>query len=378
MRRLVLAAACAAFLTVLALPAGVSAKTIWLCKPGMAKDPCAPGLSTSVVSAASGKVVRTEHPKMQTRKRIDCFYVYPTVSDQKGLTAIRRIDPEERSIARFQAARYGQDCRVFAPMYRQVTLRGISAQESSKVTPAMRAKGYGDVVAAWKEYLRKYNHGRGVIFIGHSQGSFVLRQFLKNVVDPSVAARHRLVSAILLGGNVTVKKGSNTGGDFKHIPACRRPGQIGCVIAFSTFGGNPPSNAIFGVPSGRGTLPAKKGTVVLCTNPSVLARTAPRITPIYPSVPFAPGTIIGIATMAVGAPTYDVKTAWVSTPGAYRAACTQGRVRGLKITPLGASPKLKAIPDATWGLHLTDANIALGQLVPVAREQGRNWLRIRD
>ena len=35
------------------------------------------------------------------------------------------IDPEERSIALYQAARYSQHCRVFAPMYRQVTLAAL-------------------------------------------------------------------------------------------------------------------------------------------------------------------------------------------------------------------------------------------------------------
>jgi hypothetical protein len=28
-----------------------------------------------------------------------------------------------------------------------------------------------------------------------------------------------------------------------------------------------------------------------------------------------------------------------------------------------------AIPDATWGLHLTDASIALGNLVDIVRQQ---------
>ncbi len=191
MRLATLLAVLAAATLALALPAGASAKTIWLCKPGIAKNPCAPGLKTSVVSPTSGKTLRTYQPKAATNKRVDCFYVYPTVSDQKGLTAIRRIDPEERSIARFQAARYGQDCRVFAPMYRQVTLRGIGA-DAAKVTAAMQRKGYDDVVAAWKLYLKKYNHGHGVIFIGHSQGSFVLRQFLAKQIDPSAAMRAKL------------------------------------------------------------------------------------------------------------------------------------------------------------------------------------------
>ena len=51
------------------------------------------------------------------------------------------------------------------------------------------------------------------------------------------------MSALLLGGNVTVKKGKDVGGDFKHVRACRANRQIGCVVAFSTFKAQPPANS---------------------------------------------------------------------------------------------------------------------------------------
>jgi hypothetical protein len=65
------------------------------------------------------------HPKQVAHPAIDCFYVYPTVSDQKTGNANLHVDPAERSIALYQAARYSQYCHVYAPMYRQVTLDGI-------------------------------------------------------------------------------------------------------------------------------------------------------------------------------------------------------------------------------------------------------------
>ncbi len=71
--------------------------------------------------------------------------------------------------------------------------------------------------------------------MGHSQGTFVLRRMVREEVDPKPKVRRKLVSAILLGGNVTVRKGRDVGGDFKHIRACRSKRQLGCVIAFSAF-----------------------------------------------------------------------------------------------------------------------------------------------
>ena len=71
---------------------------------------------------------------------------------------------------------------------------------------------------AFKTYLKKYNHGRPFVLIGHSQGSFVLEQVIAKQVDSKPSVRKRLLSAILMGGNVLVKDGKAVGGTFKHIP----------------------------------------------------------------------------------------------------------------------------------------------------------------
>ena len=156
-------------------PAGASAKVVWLCKPGMRANPCEPSLTTTVFSPA-GERLGVRHVQRAKRRRADCFYVYPTVSDQQRPQATQVVDDVLRSIVLQQTARYSRDCRVFAPVYRQVTIQGLL--DPSTVTPKMRAQGYADVREAWRTYLRKYNHGRGVIFVSHSQGSFVLRELI--------------------------------------------------------------------------------------------------------------------------------------------------------------------------------------------------------
>ena len=96
----------------------LASKVVWLCKPGQRPDPCTPGLATTVY-APRFKQPKMVHPKQVKRPTIDCFYVYPTVSNQKGPLANLHIDPAERSIALYQAARYSQYCRVFAPIDRK-------------------------------------------------------------------------------------------------------------------------------------------------------------------------------------------------------------------------------------------------------------------
>ena len=117
------------------------------------------GLKTTYFSP-SGKKLRVGTPKADRPAKIDCFYVYPTVSDQPTAFATRAIDPEIRSIALYQAARYSQHCRVFAPVYRQATVaglggirrdlrRGASAPTTTCAAPGARTCGSSTRAAAW-------------------------------------------------------------------------------------------------------------------------------------------------------------------------------------------------------------------------------------
>lgn len=340
----------------LAFPsAAPAAEPVWLCKPGIANNPCEPSLRTTVVSP-SGQTLRVKDVRRARHPKVDCFYVYPTVSDQPTGNANLNIDPELRSVALYQAARYSQLCRVFAPVYRQVTIAGILGGAGGNFQLA-----YSDVLNAWQTYLRRHNHGRGVVLIGHSQGTFHLTRLAREQIDPSPSRRRKLVSAVLLGGNVTVAQGRDTGGSFQNIRACRFRLQIRCVVAFSTFNAPVPANALFGR--------AGPGRQVLCTNPAALRGGSPPLKSIIPTEPFAPGTAIGIGTTLVGFTVPAVSTPWIET-AAFKGACSSANgANVLQIAGLPGAPTLRAIPDASWGLHLVDANIALGNLVDVVRAQ---------
>jgi hypothetical protein len=366
----------AAILVVCGLAAtSAMAETVWLCKPGLSNNPCTSSEETTVEHGNGSSSI--ENPQPASNPPIDCFYVYPTVSSQLSENATLAIGPEETQIAIDQASRFSQTCKVYAPIYPQLTLAAIT--KAGGVTAAAAEKAYLGVLSAWQEYLAKYNEGRGVVLIGHSQGALLLEQLIKEQVDPSPALRKQLVSAILLGGNVLVPKGKTVGGSFANVPACQATGQTGCVVAYSSFLGEPPEGADFG----RVDSPLLKETVteeeaskleVLCVNP----------------VPFVQGT--GVASLqryesttpfpGLLGPDFQAPTGstpWVSMPEQYSGQCERANgASWLQLTDIGpeGDPRelIKETLGPLWGTHLEDVNVALGNLVQLTGIQSRAYL----
>ena len=363
-------AACAgAVAVVVSVGAGVPASTpasaqgsptVWLCRPGLKNNPCESSLTTTVVNPNGKKT--TQRAAEAKDPPVDCFYVYPTVSAQTTVNANLNIDPELIAVAENQAARFSQVCRVYAPVYPQLTLSAIGGGASAEA----RATAYAGVLSGWKEYLAKYNKGRGVVFIGHSQGSGMLIQLLKTEVDPNPKLRRQTVSALLLGGNVTVPEGKKVGGDFQNIPACRSAKETHCVVAYSTYAQQPPPDGLFGK-TRVGAGPGGSNLQVLCVNPTLFTGTG-SLQPYFRTKAF-PGPI----GAAAGEPP-SASTPWVEYPKLYSAQCQQGNgFTWLQVTDVGKPGAPRYQPRGTlppnWGLHLGDVNLALGNLVGIARQQ---------
>ena len=349
----------------------------WLCRPGHQPDPCVTDLTATVVPE-SGPATE-QHASVAADPPTDCFYVYPTVSTQSGVTADLHVDPAENAVARTQASRFSQACRVWAPMYRQITVTGLTAGAR---TAAAAVTAYAGVLAAWQDYLAHDNHGRGVILIGHSQGAGMLIGLLRRQVDDVPATRRLLVSAMILGGNVTVPVGQTVGGSFQHVPACTSDTQTGCVIAYSSFDQPPPADSLFGRP-GQGVSNLSSGAPtaglqVLCTNPADLAGNA--ATPLSPYFP-SRALLAGLGGLGGLTPPV-VRTSWVTEPKLYTGQCrSQGGATWLQvsapITPGDTRTVVSQTLGPTWGLHLVDVNIALGDLVDLARTESAAYVARR-
>jgi hypothetical protein len=340
--------------------------TVWLCKPGLAGNPCEGSLDATVVEANDASRVEPAVPAVNPP--IDCFFVYPTVSQQKTVNADLTIEEEERGVAVAEAARFSQVCHVYAPMYRQLTLAALA--RPSQITLAAVLLAYNDVYEAFGRYMTHYNAGRPIVFIGHSQGAVMLTALLRSEVDPKPEVRRLLVSAILLGGNVTVPVGKPVGGDFDNIPACSSATETGCVVAYSSFDRTPAPNAIFGRADSSLRLLPRDSTeplAVLCVNPAAPGGSTGNLEPYFPTAGL--DLFLGSA-----APAITISTPFVTYPNLYSAHCAGGGgATWLQIDRIGGAsdrrPSVASVSSVTSGLHVLDVNISLGNLVNLVRSE---------
>lgn len=340
----------------------------WLCRPDHPRA-CASDLDATVV-AADGTLSREEF-QANPDAPIDCFYVYPTVSLDETPNSDMEAGPEEMSVINGQFARFGEVCRTFAPLYRQVTLTALRAGLSGGSMNVDRELGYNDVVAAWNHYIENDNDGRGVVLIGHSQGAGVLTRLLAREIDGKPIQK-QLVSALILGSSgITVPDAQGKGGTLNDIDACRSADQVGCVVQFASFRSTvpPPENSLFGRPrEGDGKS--------LCTNPADLSGGAGKLDAYLRNDPDTEWV----------KPARDIDTPFVKVPGMLTAECVdRGGLSFLEVT-VHADPKDPRADDiagdvitngevqAGWGLHLIDVHLAMGNLIDLVASQSQVYL----
>lgn len=341
----------------------------WLCRPGHDALCTVPTAVTSIAADNSQTVVTR---KAGAAPGIDCFYVYPTVSSAPtGNSSMVPGADEQRAVAN-QFAPFASVCRPFAPVYRQVTVAGLERRLGDKSIEIDPELPYHDVAAAWQHYLREDNHGRSVVLIGHSQGSRVLARLIAEEIDGK-PAQALLAAAIIPGFNVEVPAGADMGGTFKHIPLCRSGEQSGCIVSYVSFRAEtpPPPSARFG----RTT---QAGMQVACTDPTLLAGT--------PVDMMLPVGVMQLGDPVQWSPLHDaVKTPFFAMPGMVQVQCmhdAHGVYLAVSMTARDPGDKRPTdIPGDllvrgqlvySWGLHLVDLNLMLGNLVTFVGQHDPN------
>ncbi|WP_348789322.1 DUF3089 domain-containing protein [Leifsonia sp. NPDC080035] len=388
------------------------AQPVWLCHPGDPASACGDAtgrypdgtsvpLSTTVAAGTSTTVVQ---PATGGEPPVDCFYVYPTVDilPNPALmigSAAPSARDDEVAVLLAQIGPLTGLCRVFAPLYRQSTLLQLALSGATGGDP-YPGPGFADVQQAWDDYWTHDNidpatgERRGVIILGHSQGSVAVEELLQHSVDGNAAATAQLVSAVILGGQVQVPidaaagGGSDPASTFQRLPVCGpqpRGVPTGCVIAYSSYD----------QPSGRapvsGSLAANldAGHRIACVNPSAVlsGATADAATPLDPILPtrtLVRGSLIApngaLSHLLIGYTLPSDPTGYRAAPGALTGRCAFAGDANTNTSWLQVEDPAGMLPDTSTsalGLHVVDYNVDLGGLRALLAAQTAQWAQTR-
>ncbi|WP_174299881.1 DUF3089 domain-containing protein [Caulobacter sp. S45] len=329
----------------------------WVCRPGE-ETACTTGLDAMVITADGARTPQTFQPAADPP--IDCFYVYPTVSQEPTAYADMAASPEVVATVRSQAGRLTSRCRLYAPIYRQLTSAGLDQILGSN-RPIDWSRPYADVRAAWRWYMAHDNHGRGVVIVGHSQGTILLQQLIAEEIDGKPAQK-RLVGAFLAGDPaLSVPHGARVGGTFKSTPLCAAAGEVGCVYVWADYvADDADAHRLFGHSPGG-------GLVAGCVSPA------------------APGGGAGSLKAYLAKPEEapDGDPPWIELVGQLSAQCqadAQGHVVRVSVLPGRYQARLTARLERSasgsgWGLHRLDMGLPQGNILDVLAAESAAWTR---
>ena len=163
---------------------------------------------------------------------VDVFFLHPTTFGSKDDTAWNADINDSTINAKtdcttilFQASAFNE-CRVFAPRYRQAHLRSYYIKDESAGLKAFDL-AYQDIKTAFQYYLDHYNNGRPIIIASHSQGTTHAKRLLKEFFD-NKPLQNKLVAAYIIG--IAVPKNY-----FTELQPCKDSIQTGCFVGWRSF-----------------------------------------------------------------------------------------------------------------------------------------------
>lgn len=196
---------------------------------------------------------------------VPVFFIHPTTylasvignaAYAPGGEIQSRVD---EAVMGFQASVFNGCCVIFAPRYRQASLRAITTN-----TPQAYAAdelAYGDVDRAFIEFLR-LNPSGPFILAAHSQGSIHgLRLLQQRIMGKPL--QQRLVAAYLIGLSLP-REIAELG-----VPVCHDALAVGCVISWNSVrrGHDDRRREEASVIWWQGSYQAISGRPLVCVNP---------------------------------------------------------------------------------------------------------------
>ena len=170
----------------------------------------------------------------ETRKDtdVDVFFIYPTTltsdNDRRWNADINDAEINAKtdySPILFQASSFNE-CRVFAPRYRQAHVRSYFTGDTLAAQKAFDL-AYSDIRTAFQYYLDHYNHGHPIIIASHSQGTTHALRLLKEFFDKG-PLHDQLIAAYTIGMPLPRNY-------FSNLSPCSDSTKTGCFVGWRTY-----------------------------------------------------------------------------------------------------------------------------------------------
>jgi len=164
---------------------------------------------------------------------VDVFFVHPTTYNGGGnwnapIGSRSGNEVLTRTMLPNYAGPFVRVGRIFAPRYRQASLyTRLTLRDDAREA---RQFAYGDVQAAFRTFLERYNNGRPFVLVGVEQGGEMAARLLRDEIAPNPQLRSRLVAAYLMDTVVPAAEY----GPGSPVPACTSRREAGCVVAWAS------------------------------------------------------------------------------------------------------------------------------------------------
>ncbi len=161
----------------------------------------------------------------------DVFFIHPTTYNggehwNGPIDHPRSRRQLERVMLPNYAGPFERVGRLFAPRYRQASLYAVlSLREDAREA---RAFAYGDIRAAFRTFMERFNQGRPFLIVGVEQGGGLAARLIRDEVVSDPRRLQRMVGAYLIE---TIAPAGDYG-PGAAAPACNDRRQARCVVAY--------------------------------------------------------------------------------------------------------------------------------------------------
>ena len=183
-------------------------------------------------------------------KIADVFFICPTVYGGDDRTFNMSLDNEKTKESFLGAINmekgiYDEECRFFAPYYRQAALNVYEMQITDREQYLKIA--YEDIKAAFEYYMAHYNEGHPIVLAGFSQGADLCIRLLKDCFAEDDTNK-LLVACYAIGWSITEDELQ----EYSHLKFAQGKTDVGVIISFNSEAENITNSLM--IPEGTKTL----------------------------------------------------------------------------------------------------------------------------